>query len=480
MTTDALPLSAPLIEATVLEDRAQIVRRGRIALPAGVSRLAITGIAPVVADRTIVATVSGHGAARVADVRVQRERIATTVGPLSEREPLRATVIELEYENERLTRLADADSGELSQLNELRASTLAEIAGETAWGRIETDAWHAALRDLGAREAEVRARQLDWQERRNDVARDLTDLESRLDASLQRTVAWRTSIVLTIDAVQAGEFDLRLTYVVPGACWRPSHVARLDGGTVAWSAEANVWQDTGEDWDGIVLRLSTERPSLRTEPPRLESDVLSLRRKETAVAVEARQVAVQDTGGAAGRPADQLPGIDDGGEARAFTVAGATIIPSDGRPHRVPLHAFTTSADSALVITAELAPAAILRTTRANPTAQPLLAGPVDLLRGGGPAGRATVLYVAPGARFDLGWGADPQIAVQREAQLGEERSGIAGALSGWSAVRHRIAIHLSNLGDSPRRLLLRERVPVSEVEQVEIKVLADATDPAA
>ena len=59
-------IEAPVVEVTVLEDRAHVVRRGRIELPAGTSRLRIDGVAPVLADKTLCAALvppaSGDGA----------------------------------------------------------------------------------------------------------------------------------------------------------------------------------------------------------------------------------------------------------------------------------------------------------------------------------------------------------------------------------------------------------------------------------
>ena len=50
-------LRAPVVEVTVLEDRAHVVRRGQLELGAGVTRLKIAGVAPVLADKTLCAAI---------------------------------------------------------------------------------------------------------------------------------------------------------------------------------------------------------------------------------------------------------------------------------------------------------------------------------------------------------------------------------------------------------------------------------------
>jgi hypothetical protein len=54
-----------------------------------------------------------------------------------------------------------------------------------------------------------------------------------------------------------------------------------------------------------------------------------------------------------------------------------------------------------------------------------------------------------------------------------------ASALGSWNVRLHEADVELANLGGEARRLLVAERVPVSELEQVRIEVDA-ASDPPA
>ena len=57
---------------------------------------------------------------------------------------------------------------------------------------------------------------------------------------------------------------------MPCALWRPAYRATLaaDRDSVPLETDAFVWQDTGEDWDGVRLSLSTARPTLAAAPRR--------------------------------------------------------------------------------------------------------------------------------------------------------------------------------------------------------------------
>src|SRR5262249_6064174 len=62
--------------------------------------------------------------------------------------------------------------------------------------------------------------------------------------------------------------QVELSYLVGGASWAPAHEARVgDGGAVEISSYATVTQETGEDWSGAHLVLSTAVPRQNATPP---------------------------------------------------------------------------------------------------------------------------------------------------------------------------------------------------------------------
>src|SRR3712207_3769871 len=74
-------LEAPVRSVTLLEDRAQVTRRGAVRVSAGQNRVRVQGVAPVLQDVSLRAEVLS-GKARVADIRVRRGlRIRTADKP---------------------------------------------------------------------------------------------------------------------------------------------------------------------------------------------------------------------------------------------------------------------------------------------------------------------------------------------------------------------------------------------------------------
>jgi len=469
------PIAArlPIADVLVLEDRARVVRRGRVALGAGQSRIVVDGVAPVLVDRSLAAEAIG---ATVLDVRCERRLADPADAERDGAERARdAAALEVEQraaaaEVERLDADATRAHADADGLAELARLALAELAAGAARGRAPAGAAER-LATLDGRERDARARAAELDAAAGRARAELDALGARLGAA--RADAGREAARVVIDVVcdRDGDIEIGVDYVVPGACWRPYHTATLDraGGHLEVATDACVWQSTGEDWREVPLRFSTERPSLGATPPALVDDILRVQKKSDVTVVEARDHDVDvGLGAGAARVAATVPGIDDGGVARVLVAVHRAIVISDGRPYRVPVTAFSAPAEIAEVAVPERSPCAFVRARATHAGDAPLLAGPVDLVLDHGYVGRASTLFVAPGERFDLGFGPDADVRVHREDRRKRDDAGVLG---GWNVTRVRVAVRLSNLGAAVRTIQVTERVPVSEIEAVEVAV---------
>ena len=315
----------------------------------------------------------------------------------------------------------------------------------------------------------LRRELLNLDEQLQDAKEKQKDLKHQSRAADRPDRRISASIVVELVLPTPGEVEFEVTYVVPTACWRPLHTARLEAGdTVAFITEGCVWQNCGEDWHDVRLQFSTQRPSLGFEPPLLDEDVLETREKPERVLMETRDQVISDSGlGAQAKEANELPGIDDGGAPLTIEAQHKATILSDGMPYRVQIAEFSSTATTELVTVAELKPYAITKVTLANDGTVPILAGPVELIRDHGLIGRTPVLFVATGERFELGFGPDPAIRVRRKVSAVEPDQ---TPLSRFVAKEHNITLLVCNIGDETKQIELMERIPVSEVEQVVVE----------
>lgn len=472
---EATTIGLPVVQVTLLEDRAQVVRQGTIDLVAGMNCLRIERVSPVLVDKTLSVSLDGDG--DIAEARVERRRVVREAERPEAVAELDRLARELADEERKLARQQAMVAGHAGGL--VRAADLAvtELGEDASWGQVDPEGWESRFELLHMAEAEQRGHLVELARAAQDMATRKRDLAVRRQALSDPRTWLRADLVVVVSAKAACSASLRAEYLVPGACWRPWHRASLGDGKLGFRTDGCVWQDTGEDWNDVRLFFSTGRASLGTRPPDLVADELRLRRVDQEVRVEAREQEIHTAGlgAAATVTTPEMPGIDDGGETRRFAAMAPARVPSDGRPHRFPAMSFETAAREQRVLLAELVQAVILRTEQDNRSVLPILPGPVDLVRESGQIGRTWVDFVAPGERFELGWGPDLALRVHRE----HEREQLDSKLfSSWTATRHEVTVRVSNIGPDEVEVDLTERIPVSELDKVRIDL--KSTVPAA
>jgi hypothetical protein len=119
---------------------------------------------------------------------------------------------------------------------------------------------------------------------KQDAERELKDAREELqlrERRLQEASAEKRTqkakvtraIVLSLSQAASGPVELEVEYQVPGVRWVPNYTLRLEKGFQggALRLRASVAQDTGEDWKGVALSLSTATLLRRTDVPELKS-----------------------------------------------------------------------------------------------------------------------------------------------------------------------------------------------------------------
>ena len=480
---DREPLGAPVDEVTLLEDRAQVRRRARINLPRGHHRLLIDEVAPVVQDVSVRAEVIA-GKARVTDIGIRRAmRISRDHKP-KELQEIEAQIREIKKQWDQNVNRSERSSGRLSTLGKMLGMGTAEIPQDVAWGTAEPEVWNETFSTLFQRAHKLTEELVENAHERKLLAREHQNLVARrqiMGTPSQHFIAW-----FELDVVIEGDetVELAIDYTTPNAMWRPLHTARQEGEVLHFTANAALWQNTGEDWEDVQLIFSTARSSLGTDPPMLRDDFISAQRKSDETVVEARSVAIQSAsvgggggskgGGSSPPPGGvDLPGVDDGGEIQNLRAKERVNIPSDGNPNLIPLFDFSALCELERVLTAELEPKVFLKTTQLNTSPSPILAGPVELFKGGGTIGWTQMLYVAPNERFELGFGPQEDVRVTREVYLTRDEVDPA---DNWRHRTTHAALFLSNLSDGVQKIRVIERVPTSEIEKVKIFILKNKT----
>jgi uncharacterized protein (TIGR02231 family) len=476
-------VTLPITKVTVLEDRAQVERRGRIDVVVGANRLALWNVAPVLQDVSlrVEAKVTPHGSAsvRVEDARVRR---AVRIGHKEKPEAaaaLERRLEELTREHGALVDDAERIAQRASVVGAMMHKAVDELPTDASWSLGDPATWKSTFAALSTKtrtllgEGQAVRRRIEETVAAAAFVGNQRALFDRPDAKLLA--------IIEIDARAStdGPVDFVVEYTVPNALWRPTHEAALVDNKLTMTSRAALWQNTGEDWTDVELCFSTARSSLGHEPPKLSDDRIATQKKDNRVVVAAREVAVQNTGlgrgGGGGAPRStgvDLPGVDDGGDIQNLKSLHRVSVPSDGRPCFIPVGTSSSAAATTLVVMGEVEKTAFLKATATHAGTRPLLAGPVDLVRSSGFVGTTRTLFVAPGENFALGFGPDDDVRVQRSVDVKE----VVDPVDQWRRKTTTVQLYLSNLGPEDKQLELVERIPVSEIEHVRVTLVADKT----
>jgi len=447
----------PICDVYLYEDRAQIVRRATLSLDAGVNPLVLRDLSPLVVHKSVQVSLSN----KEARVNFVDNRV----------EVVEDSTIDRSRPEEAESMLAEETSAKLhinqqklifEQYRELHRRLVQEIFVAASWGQGKKQEWQE-------KEAVSRAQKDKAFAQYQEAWNGYTKIQKRnRESNVSGHIALRTQkkgvMEIEIFAHEAMEVDIELLYIVPNACWRPAHRMERLNNEVRFDIGAMVWQNTGANWDNVNLHFSTERSSLGVKAPSLTLDQLSVVDSQKEVFIEEREQEIHGVGGTIDMKS--MPGINDGGEVKNLNSNQKISIPSNGSPYFSYIDSFTSASTQELLVIADQVSAAVIKTVQHNRSSLPILPGPVELVQEKSTVGRAKIDFVSPAESFEIGWGGHPGVRVRRTTTTKTEKGGF---FSGGSKEEHVVSLYFSNIGGSDLRLRCVERIPVSEVEQVEI-----------
>ena len=126
---------------------------------------------------------------------------------------------------------------------------------------------------LRTRMTEIKKEQLALAKQNTLLTEKINRLHNQLN-TINTTLSKPTSeILVTVDAPVSGSGMIQVTYAVYNAGWYPVYDIRaIDvSNPVSLAYNAKVFQQTGEDWNNVRMKLSTADPRQRGDKPNLAS-----------------------------------------------------------------------------------------------------------------------------------------------------------------------------------------------------------------
>src|SRR6266699_3869215 len=461
----AIAQDASRISSVTLYPGSATVERSARVVP-GMARLEISGLPANFDPQTVrveagpgvyIGEVSTKDQSRTAATNARESAIEEKIQALKDRQ----AVLEVDARSAQMTadfisRLGAPSAEKPVPIPSARllAETIEAVrrGGSDAFGRIQ--------------KVQVQKREIDKQIRA--LERDLARLKS--GAKDVRTIA------VGVSAERPGE--VKVSYQVNGAGWRPAYRAGLDsaGSKVSLERQGAISQTTGEDWTNVKLKLSTGQPRLSpqgAEPRPWKLSLLSPnadRLSEISSGVVAAKAPAALMRAKTNELRQETPVELQTAFTTEFEVPGAVSLPSDGRRLTVSLAKLALSVKMRLRVVPRLDAAAVVTAEAERPEGV-WLAGDIQLYRDGNYVG-ATSWNPQTSAALVLPFGRDSLVRVK--VDRAKDRNGSGGLIGRRNEREVSDLYTLTSHHKAPVELLVLEASPVSTNDQIKVEAKFD------
>ncbi len=494
-------------KVTVYRGQALVTRSIDLDLSPGASELIVEGLPARVVPESLYAQTSGD--VKVLSVRYREQAV---------REDTREEVKQLDAKIEELKRKQGHAKSQRENAVDLMAKfkDLWKLAVDSANVDLNRSVLQSEQIESFTRYLETKA--LEWHEKileiqdvESELQKEMDLLQRKrkdLDAGHSRT---EREAVLFLSGQTKKKAVVELSYLVDGANWLPQYNLRADPdrARVLIEYHAVVNQTSGEDWNGVVLSLSTAEPTMVAAAPILEPMLVSLShpaaqqqaaqqpvlgaeqarqylisrkanvKKGVAASIELNELAIQNQAFFFNvsrkeveefqRQIAEVSRVE--GISVTYDLPGKLTLPSRSDQQLVSIATIAAKAEFVLLATPLLTDYVYLQAVLLNDSDTILLPGQATMFRNSEFVGKGQLPQVTIGEKFTAGFGIDSQVRVAHE--LEDKKSRIQGG-NQIDTYHYRIA--LSNYKNTTVQLRLLDRLPFTD--DASVKVELEKTDP--
>jgi uncharacterized protein (TIGR02231 family) len=480
-------VESQISEVTVYTDRALITRRGTVALTGNERELAIASLPATLETESVRATGAGTVAVRLLGVRSETVFSSEPTGDRTAE--LTQQIQELVTQKGAIDEQIAARKIQLNFVENLSEKSVASFASGIAKQQIGLNETGELLNFLGSNYKKYVSAIAQHERQQRELDKQIEALRQQLRQVQTPHSHQSFNIIVAIEPSGSGNFELEISYVVTRACWTPLYDLRVNttNNQINLNYLAEVNQNTGEDWTGVALTLSTAKPGMGTLPPKLQpwyidnvypksaqpAEFMRTRSPQTA---EPERAFAMMMAPSAPAPAPEpiaaqtaTATVSREGSTVSFQVGGNTNIPSDGTPHKVTIFSKNYPSKPEYIAIPRLVSFAYLQAIVTNPmTGATLLPGKANIFRDNTFVGTLQLENVSPGEEFKLNLGIDEGLKIERELV---ERQVEKKLIGNQRRTSYAYRLIVTNLQQVPAKLTLKEQLPVSRKEQIKVRL---------
>lgn len=355
------------------------------------------------------------------------------------------------------------------------------------WGREGAEFLIEDLEDLSDfyrdRLADVMLKVMELEEKQKKLTKNITRIRQQLNELNSQLNRATGEVTVEVQVPGNTNANFTLSYMVQNAGWVPSYnvnVSDVDK-PLQISYNAKVFQNSGVEWDGVMLTLTNANPNLSGNKPELHPWRLYFMENIGTYDDKMLMNSAYSLNAAAKPRSDVSAEMNDGGAVESmvvdypvnnavtqFQIKTRHSIPSNGKPQGLSIDAFTVPAKYEYYCAPKVDPAAFLLARVSGFEQYDLLPGEANLFLSNTYVGRA---FINPGVisdTLDLSLGRDQSIIVKRKKikeftatkKIGNSTKATIG-----------IEISVKNTKASDIDLVIVDQVPVSSNKEIEVSL---------
>lgn len=458
---------------TVFPDRAQITREAALNLEKGKTLLRIAGLSSQIEASSI--QVSGQGEFMIIAVNPRMNYLEPTEES-DEVKELRARVRELNIMME----------DEKTEIDILREKENFLVANRVVTGKNEsinaTELKNISELYTSSIES-VRKGIVQKNRKIREYEEEKQAIENQLNHSLRESRMPSSEVMVSVSAPSACRGKLKLSYLVSNAGWYPSYDIRVDdiSSDVLISYKANVYQNTGRDWQDVKFSFSTASPSAPGDIPQLMPWYInfysppvtyqykaasSMARPEIKRARAGEEMIAESD---MALPEAEGPPVNiiTSQTSFSFVVDIAQNIKSDGKINTIELQQLTAEAQYSYVSVPKLREEAFLTAYIPDWESLNLLNGEANIYFGNTFTGNTMLNTGQISDTLEVSLGRDNNITVKRERR---KEYTVVRTLGSNRIETRSFEISIRNNKNSEIDILVYDQLPVSQNKDIEVE----------
>ncbi|MDZ7766281.1 MAG: mucoidy inhibitor MuiA family protein [Melioribacteraceae bacterium] len=285
-------------------------------------------------------------------------------------------------------------------------------------------------------------------------------------------------IVVTVSANNNSTGKIKVTYITHDAGWNPSYDLRAANinSPVNLEMRANVWQRTGIDWDDMNIILSTRSARQNNNKPELrrwfvdfvKERMLSGRGTNEIQLMKSAAAPQMDAAAEAESAADYMM-VQETQLAVEYQPEINYSIPSDGKPHIVPLQKYELDAEYEYYAAPKLVSNAFLVANVEGWEEFNLLPGSANIYFENSYVGNSFINPNSTEDKMTFSLGRDESIVIKREMLKDFTEDKFFG-----SDVERFFGYEISvrNTKSKEINLTLEDQIPISKNEDIEVELI--------